>query len=153
MFSGVAFQNLLGAVWMSIFPEAGSHVQIRFKELDDRKIVDAKFEQGVLMVISVKQGKYDKFICRIHEDTTYDMRVILDINPTDLNFVVLDSGVCIHINEDDVVELFSSKKNSQSLTTIQDKEISGAMKLYHYGNKVLFVRGNKLYSMTMKMKP
>jgi serine/threonine protein kinase len=152
MFSGVAFQNLLGALWISIFPEAGSHVQIRFKELDEHKIVDARYERGVLMIIAARKGKYDKYVCRISDDSTYDMRIVKDIVPADLNFVVLDSGVCVHINEDDAVELFSSKKNSAAMTVIQDKEISGDMRLFRNGTKVLFARATKLFSMTMKKK-
>lgn len=153
MFDGVAFQSLLGSCWVSLFPEAESHIQIRIAELDDYKILDAKFDHGVLMVVgAAKTGTYDKFIFRV-EDSSYDVRVVKDINPAGLNFVVLDSGICVHLTEDDNIEIFSKKKGSVGLNIIDDSEIHGDMKLFKMGTKVLVAKGDKLYSMTMKKKP
>lgn len=153
MYDGAVFQNLLGAVWLSLFPESGSHLQIRVPELDDYKILDAKYDSGVLMVVgSNKSGAYDKLVFRF-DNTAYDLRVVKDITPSGLNFVVLDNGICVHLNEEENVEIFSKKKDSAGLNIIDDPEITGDMKLFKMGVKVLVARGEKLYSLTMKKKP
>lgn len=161
MYDGVVFQNLLGAIWTSIFPDIGSHVQIRIPELDDYKILDAKYERGVLMVVGSKlqtigkAGTYDKFIFRFDDKQnfqSYDVRVIDDITPSGLNFVVLDNGICVHLDEEENIEIFSNKKNSSGLNVIDDSEISGDMRLHRMGVKVLVSKGEHLYSLTMKKK-
>lgn len=153
LFDGVGFQSLLGSCWASIFPEAESHIQIRIPELDDHKILDAKYDHGVLMVVGAsKNGTYDRFVFRI-QDSSYDLRVVNDINPAGLNFVVLDNGICVHLTEDDNIEIFSKKKGSPGLNVIDDSEIHGGMNLFKMGTKVLVTKGEKLYSMTMRKKP
>lgn len=152
MYDGVVFQNLLGAMWVSVFPESGSHLQIRMSELDDYKILDAKYDSGVLMVVGSKSGSYDKMIFRF-DSSSYDMRAIKDINPSGLNFIVLDNGICVHLNEEENMEIFSKKKDSLGLNVIDDPDISGDMKLFKMGTKVLAAKGEKLYSLTMKKKP
>lgn len=149
VFDGVAFQNMLGACWASIFPKSGEHIQIRMKELDDYRIIDARYQNNVLMVTGVKNGVYDAFICRI-DGTQYDLRVKHDITPSGLNFIVLDNGVTVYINENDDVEIFSNKKDSSVLNTIDDPNVAGDLKLFHIGTKVLIAKNNNVWSMTMK---
>lgn len=152
MYKGVAIQNLLGSFWISLFPESGSHLQIRMPELDEYKILEAKYDNGVLMVVgSTKTGQYDKIICRFDE-STYDVRVVKNISPTGLNFVVLDNGICVHLNEEENIEIFSKKKDSASLNVIDDSDISGDMRLFRMGSKVLAAKGDRLYSLTMKKR-
>lgn len=155
-FDGVVIQNMLGSFYVSIFPQAGFHQQIRIKELDGYKIVDAKYDHNVLMVIGNNKGKYDKFIFRLEKNDTssyvYDMRVIKDISIPQINFAVLDSGVCVHLNNDGEIELFSGKKDSATLKVIQDPAVTDDMKLMKNGIKLIFSKENKLYSMSMKTK-
>lgn len=149
LYDGIAFQNLLGACWASFFPESGSHHQIRMTELDDYKIIEAKFDNGVLMVVGSKQGKYDKLIFRF-DFPTFDVRMMADISPTGLNFIVMDNGICVHLTEEENIEIFSKKKNSPGLKIIDDVDITGDMKLFKMGTKVMVAKDNKIYSMTMK---
>jgi serine/threonine protein kinase len=153
MFEGVVVQNLLGSHFFSVFPESKHHQQIAIKEIAGYKVIDAKFDSGVLMVVGVDTaGKYDRFVFRFAEDWTYDMRVMKDITYSGLNFTVLDNGVCVAMNENENIEIFSIKKDSTGLKEINDPGIDGSMKLYHRGTKVLFSKGNKLHSMTMRTK-
>lgn len=152
MFDGVVFQNLLGACYVSYFPATGTHQQVRVKELDTYKIVDAKFDNQVLMVVGVKQGKYDRFIFRFKDDE-FDIRTICDITPSGLNFITLDNGVCIHIDEEDNVEVFSNKKNSKEIKIFDDSAIDGNMKLLKMAGRAFLTHGKKLYKFSMKRSP
>ncbi len=152
MYDGVLIQNMLGACYASIMPSAGLHYQPRLKELDGYQIVDAKYENKVLMVVGSKAGKYDRFVLRF-DDTylAYDVSVVTDISYTGLNFTVLDQGVVIHINEDEEVEVFTNRKGSSNsnMQKRKDPAIGGDCKLFHRGTQALFARGNKLYKFKM----
>jgi serine/threonine protein kinase len=152
MYDGVAIQNILGATYVSMFPQSKHHLQVKIPELNDYKIIDAKYDGGILMVNGCnKNGTYDKIIFRFN-DSDYDMRVIKDINPSGLNFITLDNGICIHLNDEESIEIFSKKKDAQGINIIDDPEISGNMNLFKMGAKVLISKSDKLYSLTMKKK-
>ncbi len=151
IFSGVAIQNMLGAKYVSVFPETSCHEQIRIPELDDYRIVDAKFDSGVLMVIGAKKAKYSKLIIKI-KDGSYSLREILDPISLDLNFIVLDNGVCIDLIDDGKLEVFSSRLGHDSSKLMEDPAIKGNYRLVRYRGKAAFYSGSKLFSFTMKVK-
>jgi hypothetical protein len=153
---GVVIQNLLGANYASMFPTSGACYQVRLKELDAYKILNARFDHGVLMVLgcNLSTASFDKLIFRFDADySSYDLRKIEQTTELELNFVVLDTGICVHILEDGQLEVFRREKASGSLKLIQDPAISTDMNLMKDGTRLLFAREGKLYSMTMKPKP
>jgi len=151
LYDGVVVQNLLGTYYVSVFPTPKIHRQVRIKELDSYKIIDAKFDRNVLMIIGAKNGIYDKFVCKFSSDwVSYVIRIVNDITPAGLNFVTLDTGVCVHITEEEKINIFSSKSDVDGITEIDNDIIGGDMRLFASGAKLLFGRQNKLYSMKMK---
>jgi len=156
LYPGVVVQKLLGAVHVSILRGDQSY-QVRMKELDDYRVLDAKFDStdedsgGVLMVIGEKKGQYDRLVFRFDpRDYSYDVRLVEDIQHGGLNFVVLASGVCVCLNEDSKLELCSSRKDSASVKEIDDPALSGDMRLYKSGSKLVIAQGDKLYWAKMK---
>ena len=151
-FDGVLFQNILGAFYVSIFPNDKAHHQVQMKELDHHRIVEAKCRANVLMVITAnKNGIYDRWVFRFNDDfKSYDIRKIEGITPVGCNFTVLDNGIVVGVNEDDNLEIFSSRKDSSNLKVVQDNTITSDMKLFNSGAKLLFSKENKLYSAKMK---
>lgn len=152
IFDGCVIQNLLGAVYLSIFPKSDLHYQFNILELVGYKIIDAKFDKNVLMVVGFKSGKYDKLIFRFDNtwNGDYDLRVINDIQHNNLNFIVLDSGNCVNVVEDGKLEIFSCKKDSKTIKEVVDNVIELNMKLSKDGTGLIFSRDNKVFSMKMK---
>lgn len=151
LYEGVAIQSLLGEPHVSIFPKAGTCHQLMVPELKGHKVLQAKHDGGVLMVLAAEDGAYHRLVFRFDEGyAKYDVRRIEDVSPTDLNFVTLDSGVCVCLNEDEQLELFSARRGSKSVKTISDPVLGGDMRLLKDGGTVLFHRGTKLYRMRMK---
>lgn len=157
LFQGGVVQNMLGSMFISLFPQAGQTYQVRIPDLDHYRIIDAKYDAGakggVLMVIArTKKGTYDRLVFRF--DTTfqtYDMRKVEDIGTSaGLNFVVTDAGVCICLDEDDKLELTSANKGSTQMKTIEDKVLGGDLRLFKRGSQVLMARGDKVFTMKMK---
>ncbi len=148
-FSGVIVQNLFDAYYVSIFPESKRCQQVALRELDGLRVIDAKYEGKILMVVAVdKKGHYNRFTFAFKDDfKTYEVSEKKNVTYTGLNFTVLDNGLCVHIDEDENIEIFNKLSNAKVVT---DDVISNDMLLYHRGATVLFTKENALYSVGMK---
>jgi hypothetical protein len=155
VFDGVIMQNLMGRFFASIFPASGYCYQMGIPELDHHKIIDAKYEKNVLVVIVARRsGEYDRFVFRFAPDyQKYDLRKVENITYTGINFTVNDVGVCTLLNEEEKIEAFSNKKDAGTVKILDDPAIESDMRLYHSGTKIVFTRANKLYSITMRKNP
>jgi hypothetical protein len=154
VFDGVILQNLLGKWYASLFPSSGQCYQIKLDELDSHEIVEAFYENYVLIIVAIhrKTGKYDRFVFRFDENfATHDYRKIENVTYLGLNVAVGDQGICLLIDESEKLETFTNKVNS-GVQVLGDPVIASDMKLYHEDNKMLFIKGNKLYSITKKKK-
>lgn len=150
--NGVALTSMLGASYASIFPEAGSHRQVRVRELDGLKVVDAKYDganhHGVLQVVAGKGGSYARLTFVVDEASEAAQLVarVEDITPAGLNFVCLESGVCVEIAEEDQLEvcLHPSRPRQQVASLRND------MRLIHHKGGVGGIRGQSVYALRMK---
>jgi len=151
LYPGCCVQSLLGSTFVSVFSTAGVSFQLKMKELDRYKVVDARYGRNVLMVVGTCDGHYDRLVFRFDESfSKYDVRVVEKIHLTGLNFVVLDSGTCVCMDEQDRFELFHNKLNSKAIRYIEDPSIGGDMILARDGNRLLFGRGNKVCQVKLK---
>ena len=152
MFQGVVIQTLFEGYFVSIFSDSYLSHQHQIKELNDYKITEAKYERGVLMIVGMINGQYDRFIIRFNKDySSYEIaRKIENIAPTGLNFTVLDNGICVSITEEEKIEIFSSRYESKGVKSIEDPVIEGDMRLCSVGSQVMFAKGNKLFKLNMK---
>lgn len=151
MFPGVVVQNLLGSVHVSVFPVSGVTYQTMLKELDPYRIVDARYDRGVLMVVGEKSGRYDRLVFRFSYDhQQYDVRTVEDIVPTGLNFVVLDNDVVVLINESDQLEISLRDRGSTKIKIVEDPAVGGDVRLVRHQGQLGFYRGNVLYRMRLR---
>lgn len=152
-YQGTIIQDVFGARFVSVFPDQKHHRQFKVDELNDYRIVAAKYEGGVLMVVGAnREGQYDRLVFRFSKDwAKYELfRKVENIIPTGLNFTVTDRGVCICITEEEKVEIFSRQVGYAEVKSVSDPAIHGDMHLCHYGNNVKVAVGEKLYSFSMK---
>ena len=151
---GVVLQDLLGSMFISVYPQAGLGYQLRVPELDKYRIVEARYDNRVLMVVGApkaKPGSYDRlvFLFDEHHQMCKLVALVPDITPAGLNFVVLDSGTCVHINEEEKLEVWNVGAPSK-IRVVDDKVIGGDMRLVKHGGRVAFIRGDKVCTMRMK---
>lgn len=152
LFEGVAIQDMLGACYASVFPLPGRSHQLHLKELDGWKVLDAKYDNGVMMVVGAKGGKYNRWVFVLQADFSgYVCRTVQkDIAYSGLNFVVLETGVCAHIDENERLELFANKPTITQTKVVDDPVLTSAMKLHKCGPHVLFSQGGKLYKLSTR---
>ena len=153
MYDGVAVQDILGSCFVSVFPEKKTCLQVRIKELDGARITAAKYENGVLMAVAACDGKYDRHVIRIADDRTYDHSVVKDVGITTPNFVTMPSGVCVHLNEQEEIEVFSNQVGSTSVKAFKDPALSGDMRLTRDGSQAMFFRDDEMFAFEVRKKP
>jgi len=152
LFKNVIVQDLLGSKYVLIpDPIKSQMITIRVPELDKFKILDAKYENRVVMLSIFDQStfEYGLVILKIEGLNIYNYRYINTIDYSEVNFVTLDNGVVILIYNDKM-EIFSNKISSKKVKIIKDKELSSGMTLCKRGVATRFFTDNKLYSIGMK---
>lgn len=148
LYPGGAIQDILRTCWMAIPYKMGFCSNCRVKELDGHRVIDAKYDNGICITVSELDGKYfrtvlcfnasaDQYTFR-QEDTGTDISV---------NFTVLKNGVCIHIPNDDKVEVF---RDNTKVMTVDDPPFSSDMRLLNDTTGVFFINQTKLYSVKLK---
>jgi len=117
------------------------------KELQNHKIIDAKFENRILVVITFK-NVYNKFIFRINENYNTCNLIINfnDIKLKEINFSVLNSGTGISI-EDQGILMFN---NNISDTKILQDDLPDNSYLCTNHSNILFYNDKTIYKLTMK---
>lgn len=149
-FDGVIYQDLLGTPWLTIPYEKGKVTTLKFDELTNYRIIQAKSIKNIVMVIGEKNGQYDKFIFIMAKDySAYDCRIIQDIDNMILNFTVIPNGACIHISDDNEMEIFTSHNN---IKVIQNSPLELNMMIYTISNQVRFIDNSTIYNISMKNK-
>jgi hypothetical protein len=154
LFSNIIVQSVLGKTYVAIpLPKLGQRSSFIIKaipELDKYRIVDSKYDNKVSMFIGYQNGDYFKIIAIFDDEyNKYKIRVI----PTDyipLNFITLDNGVVVSINDDSSIEIFTNRIDKDDIKKIKDPEINTSMRLFKDGMTVMFVSGNKSYRIRMK---
>ena len=154
LYEGVVIQDMLGSAFVSVYPRSGISYQMRIKELEAYKVVDARFENRVLMVVGTlkaKAGGYDRLTFVFDEDyNTYKLTgTVKDITPAGLNFICLDSGTCVHLTEEEKLEVWNLAAPGK-MKVVEDKMLGNDMRLIKYGGRVGFIRSDKVFSMRMK---
>lgn len=151
MFEGCAIQNLLGSYYLSMFDDGFQHFQIYLKELTEHRIITAKYDNHVCMILSECKSIYYKMIFKISTD--YSSYIVFDtvkdVNDTEISFVTLDNGVVILRNDDGYVSIFHNSINNQQIKIIQDTIFNGNT-LFKINNNVYFAESHYVKSVKMK---
>jgi serine/threonine protein kinase len=148
LYPGVAVQDILGKCWLAIPYSQGRCSNIPIPALDGERIIDAKFEWRVCILISEKGGKYKRTIlCFDEQVVNYTTRVEDDIPYEGVNFTCLSNGICVHIPTDDRVEVF---KGNSTVKTVPNPPFTPEMKLANDSTGVLFLKDNEIYSVKLK---
>jgi hypothetical protein len=154
IFDNMIFQTVLGKAYIVIpYHRSGkSYCAVKhIAELDEYRIIHGKHDNRVCMFIGVKDHLYHRLILRFDEYyDRYDLRVVEDIDYPSLNFVTLDNGVVVSIDEHAAVEMFSHKVGSGTIKRIEDPDITGTMLLSKEGTQVFCHTEKTLYTLKMR---
>ena len=151
MLQSMLLLNALGKTRLLLPFRPGSCQIIATPELDGYKIVDGRWDNGIAMLIAVKNDCYQRFVFRFNAaHTRYDLRIEDAGDTPAVNFVTLANGVVVGLNGNDILEIFAADPGHDTIKTLTAPAIvNNSMTLAKDGNKVLFFREEKLYEITL----
>jgi len=127
---------------------------VRLEELDSYEVVEAKNDMNVLVFVGFKDQKFDRFMYIMDNiDDEKHLEIYSDIGSPYINFVVLDNGVGVSMNENGEIEIFIANSKKYQSKIILDDSIKKRIRLFKAETKVLFVDGAKLYHLSVVKKP
>lgn len=147
VFKGVVVQDDFMKCRLAIPFEIGKCINVNIEELDGQRIVDARYESGICVVLSEKQGKYFRnILCfnEAHSDYSIQIEDVIDFHP--VNFIVLPNKMCLLL-DDEKLSLFKDLTGRKEINAFP---FDVSMKLYNDNMNVFFVNGKKLYKVSMK---
>ncbi len=145
-FDGLVFQDILGKCWASIPFAEGKAILKHIPELDKARIISAKYQKYVAVVVSEQSGKVRRSVfCFDKSLQSYTLREEAgDIE--EVQFVSLDKGVTVATNEDEV-ELFV---DNAKVKAVDDSPVTGGRKIYSTGNEIFITNRNELHKLSMR---
>ena len=143
VYPGCVVQDLLRRWYITIPYKLGSCFSKPLMELFGYRIIDAKSEKTVTVIIAEKSGKYDRFILVFTKDySDFNIRKVEDISYDKINFTVLDNGLCMLLSTQDELELFYDNKN---IEIIKSPPFDCTMPLFSSSDGVFFINGNSIH--------
>lgn len=148
VYDGCVIQDLLGKAFLTLPYKQGACFTKPIPHLDGYRIVDAKAEKNVIVILGEKKGQYDRFILVYDKQfSNCDVRKTEDVTYDNINFTVMDNGLCMLLSNQNEIELFF---NASQCETMQDPPFDSTMKLFSTSDGIFFINGNSLHQVKRK---
>ncbi len=106
VFEGCVIQDLLGKKYITIPYAAGRSCTKAIPELDTFRVLEAKSEKNIVVVVGEKGGDYTRFVLTFDKlHAAYTLRNVPGVSYDTINFTVSDSGVCVLLASPTEVEM------------------------------------------------
>lgn len=145
IFGSLVLQNAFGKYIMNIPYDTQMCSSCFVPELEGHKIIDAKREKNIVIVLSHFKGVYNRLIFFFDKNySKYELRIDEDISLYDISFTVLNNGVTV-MGKESSIEIFVKG---------QSKEISTSPfycnnKIFSINGELHYTDGNEIYSARM----
>lgn len=147
IFEGIILQNILGKCWAAIPYAPKTCANFNIPELDGYRIIDAKYNSKVAIILGEKKGSYDRFTLLFNDEhSKYSIRIDKNVDLDTVNFVVLPNGVCVTVINGQKVEIFNS---NNKVKEIMNPPFDSDMKLFLDGATVMFANKNMLHTVKL----
>jgi hypothetical protein len=148
MYDGCVLQDLLGKVYITLPYKQGSCFTKPIPQLNGYRVVGAKAEKNIVIVLGEQKGQYDRFIIIYDKHFSQcDVRKIEDVTYDNINFAVMDNGICILLSSQNEIELFSS---ASPVETLQNPPFDSTMMLFTTSDGIFFINGNSFHQIKKK---
>jgi len=147
MYGGLVFSNILGKYYVYIPANTGGLSLFNVFELEGYRILDMKYEKGVLQAVVMKNGSYSRFVA-IFDSKGYTVKWYHDIVMTETNFTVLDNGLYLTLTASNELIVSSKLKDQDKILTECNIPVESV--LFSSGNQVYYAYQDKAFSIKMK---
>ncbi len=140
-FDGVIIQDVVGKCMMAFEDDDGDFVNVPVKDLDKKRIIDAKHIRGTCVVFVEKRGVFERYVFTFSKDRmNYFLRITEADSGDSVDFLMKGNGLCIAPVGDDL-ETWSG----QNSKIFKNSPIPSGAIMHHEFGKTMFAVGNKLY--------
>ena len=149
MYDGCVIQDLLGKKFLTLPYKQGASFSKHIPHLDAYRIVAAKADKNVVVVLAEQKGIYNRFIIVFNRKTyaDYQIRETKDVIYDEINFAVLDNGLCALLASPTELELFS---NVNQCEVLANPPFDATMKLFATPEGFFFVNRNSFHQIKKK---
>lgn len=147
IYDGVAIQRTVDRTIVINPYDAGKAVIKLIPELDSYRIINAKAEGRVLVIIGEKKGMYHRLIIVFDKMfQNYTIRTVEDVATSEISFAVLANDVCV-LATDDEVEIF---QDNNTIRKVDNPPFDSTNKLFRTSNGLHFIDENIICKVSMK---
>lgn len=147
-FDGVVIQDIMGAKFITLPFGTDAVISERVKEIDHVQIVNAKACGRFVALIGLdKKGNYRKIELTFSSDFSKYTAWEGQADNSELNVCILPKGVACSITQDGELNIFVP--TSGVLNKISDKYIGTDFILSHWGDVVIFIDNDSIWSVKM----
>ncbi len=146
IYTGLIVQELLGKFWVTIPYAPGKSCSRHIPELNGYRVIDARSEKNVCVLVAEKQNAYYRFILTLTPDfTAYSARTEADISYEGINFTVLENGLCILLAGADELQVFKG----DTVHKFERPPIDANMRMFTKSGGVFFLNGTSVFAFKM----
>jgi RIO-like serine/threonine protein kinase len=149
-FENVVYQNTLGKSFFYLVHDKDTLPFVKIKELDSKKIINAKYENKILFVTYQDKQSYINMAFKFN-NLFSEYKVIYNEKSdfSDLNFTVNDKGICVFIpNEEKIIICFNHWEADQQ-REISDSNIQLNMSLFSVGSNINIYLNKEIYQIKL----
>lgn len=148
VYDGCVIQDLLGKKYLTIPYAKGRSFSKYIPQLENYRVIEAKSDKWVTVVLAEKSGTYYRFVIVFTKDwSQFDVRIVKDVAYDTINFAVNDAGICLLLASPTELELFV---NNQAAQIINDPPFDASMKLFTTPDGFFFINNNSLHKISKK---
>ena len=145
-FDGVLFHYPLKKCFIVLPYEKSKCFTKAVPELDGYRILNAKAEKNICIVMAEKSGKHFRFVFTFNSTfVKYSVRIDKDIDYCPIVFSVLKNGATVLITDNDI-QTFKDNK----MKIINNSPFNTCMKTYNHAGELFVIHKNKVFKVTTK---
>jgi serine/threonine protein kinase len=149
VFREIIYSDVLGKPYFYIpFKEDACSI-VQIPELVKHKIIDAKYENGICILLTFVKNLYNRVVIKFNPDfQTYAFEMESDVIPSGINFVSLPNNIYMHYTGEGEVVIGSRFKPEKKI--FSDIKFDNDITLCHNGLEVYYYSENTLYKIKVK---
>lgn len=146
IFDGCIIQDLLGHKYLTLPYAKGRCFSKPLSCLDGHRVIEAKSEKHITVILTEKGGKYHRFVLILNNDL-FDIREVNDVAYDTINFTVAENGICLLLSSPTELELFAT---NQKIEIIDSPPFDSTMRLFSSPNGIFFINNNSIHKIKKK---
>jgi len=148
MYDGCVIQDLMGKKYLTIPFKLNNSFSKYIPQLDGFRVISAKSDKNVTVILAEKAGVYHRFIIIFDRKfADFKVREVKDVAYDEINFAVMDNGLCILLSSQTELELFSSV---DQVEVINNPPFDSSMKLFTTSDGIFFINGTSIHQIKRK---